>query len=47
METLNKARSIMRAAMIAERGLQFDETPENSRPSADRDVRPITDKNSV
>ncbi|MEK9747968.1 MAG: anthranilate synthase component I [Pseudomonadales bacterium] len=47
METLNKARSIMRAAMIAERGLQFDETPENSRPSADRDERSITDTNSV
>jgi len=47
METLNKARSIMRAAMIAERGLQFDETPENSRPSADRDERSIPDTNSV
>ena len=31
METLNKARSIMRAAAIAESGLQFVATPENSR----------------
>ena len=29
METLNKARSIMRAAAIAESGLQFVATPEN------------------
>ena len=31
METLNKARSIMRAAAIAESGLQFVATPENPR----------------
>ena len=43
METMNKARSIMRAAMIAERGLQFDEAPEENPSNTPPPARPIAD----